>query len=158
MWKKDLRAQDDWYGRFMSAQQNTLYISCVIMLAAEIVFGGTCPESARVEAPSRESMTYRVRDSKVRNGNSSTCLQHVWPPSKEVGKRTGNNRPKVRPSRKNWGSGLSPSSLPRTEIGAVFDNVHHGHLLPRLTYESGPLDHVASLSAAGSINANNQFS
>ncbi|KYN05723.1 hypothetical protein ALC62_03378 [Cyphomyrmex costatus] len=73
-------------------QQNTLYISCVIMLAAEIAYGGTVPESARAEASSRESMTYRVRDSKVRNGNSSTCLQHVWLSSKEVGKRTGNNR------------------------------------------------------------------
>ncbi|EGI67911.1 hypothetical protein G5I_03444 [Acromyrmex echinatior] len=75
-----------------SSGKDTLYISCVIMLAAEIEFGGTVPESARAEASSRESMTYRVRNSKVRNGNSSTCLQHVWLSSKEVGKRTGNNR------------------------------------------------------------------
>lgn len=58
----------------------------------KFTFGRNVTGSARVEASSRESMTYRVRDSKARNGNSSTCLQHVWPPSKEVGKRTGNNR------------------------------------------------------------------
>lgn len=148
--KKTLKLgnQKDWYDRFMSTQQNTLYISCVIMLAAEIMFGGTC--RSRVETWSRESMTYRVRDSKVRNGNSSTCLQHVWPLSKEVGKRTGNNRHGRKFARVVRIEALAcrQARYHAQKIGAASDNVNHGHLLPRLTYESGLLDHVVSFSAA----------
>lgn len=41
-----------------------------------------------------ESMTYRVCDLKVCNGNSSTRLQHIWLSSKEIGRHGGNDRPK----------------------------------------------------------------
>ena len=144
----------------MFTQQDTLYISCVIMLAAEIAFGGTVPESARAEASSRESMTYRVRDSKVRNGNSSTCLQHVWLSSKEVGKRTGNNRHGrkfVRAVRiealasRQTRCYAQKSTLP--PITLIADTCSQ-----RLTYESGLLDHVASFFAALSAFTNSHSS